>query len=98
MPFASGMAGFLPSEAEWEYAAAGGNQQREYPWGSTDPGTTYQYAVYACNYPPPGSLSCASATNIAPVETAALGVGRWGQLDLVGNMVQWNLDWALQYA
>jgi formylglycine-generating enzyme required for sulfatase activity len=28
--------GFLPSGAEWEYAAAGGSLQREYPWGSTE--------------------------------------------------------------
>ena len=31
--------GFLPSDTEWEYAAAGGSLQREYPWGSTAPGT-----------------------------------------------------------
>ena len=43
--------GFLPSEAEWEYAAAGGSQQREYPWGSTDPGTANLYAIYGCYYP-----------------------------------------------
>jgi|SRR5580704_4705762 sulfatase modifying factor 1 len=30
--------GFLPSDAEWEYAAAGGSEQREYPWGSALPG------------------------------------------------------------
>jgi sulfatase modifying factor 1 len=41
--------GFLPSEAEWEYAAAGGSQQREYPWGSAAPGMANKYAIYGNN-------------------------------------------------
>ncbi len=83
--------GFLPSEAEWEYAAAGGSQQREYPWGTTDPGTANQYAIYNCYYPS-GTSSCTGVSNIAPVGTATLGAGLWGQLDLAGNMWQWTIE------
>jgi formylglycine-generating enzyme required for sulfatase activity len=84
--------GFLPSDAEWEYAAAGGSQQREYPWGSTDPGTNNQYAIYSCCYPG-GCTTCTDLRNIARVGTATLGAGLWGQLDLVGEVWEWNLDW-----
>jgi formylglycine-generating enzyme required for sulfatase activity len=87
--------GFLPSESEWEYAAAGGSEERGYPWGSTDPGTSNQYAIYDCNYPS-GSGGCTGGA--APVGTATLGAGLWGQLDLAGNVNEWNADWFASYA
>jgi sulfatase modifying factor 1 len=84
--------GFLPSEAEWEYAAAAGNLQREYPWGSTDPGASDQYSIYNCYYPN-RSNACGDVNAIAPVGYARDGAGLWGQLDLSGDVYGWSLDW-----
>jgi formylglycine-generating enzyme required for sulfatase activity len=77
--------GFLPSEAEWEFAAAGGILQREYPWGSAAPGTTNQYAIY-------GGYYAGNSIGIARVGSSAMGVGYWGQLDLAGELGEWTLD------
>jgi sulfatase modifying factor 1 len=82
--------GFLPSQAEWEYAAAGGDQQREYPWGEIEPGGDTQYAIYECDY---SGGECAVGQSLAPVGTTVLGAGRWGQYDLAGSLAEWNLDW-----
>jgi formylglycine-generating enzyme required for sulfatase activity len=90
--------GFLPSEAEWKYATAGGDEQRAYPWGATAPGASSEYAIYDCCYPDgkcsaaSGKDTCTGVVNAAPVGFAAKGVGRYGQLDLVGNVWEWNLD------
>lgn len=88
--------GFLPSDAELEYAEAGGDAQRLYPWGSADPDPTCTggciYAVFGCNYPAPTPPASCGIANIAPVGTTSKGYGRWGQLDLSGNVAEYTLD------
>jgi sulfatase modifying factor 1 len=90
---------FLATEAEFEYAAAGGLQQREYPWGTLTPSAadTTNYVVYDCLYASDAG-ACVMAVappnpNAAPVGTASAGIGLYGQLDLNGNATEWLLDW-----
>jgi len=80
--------GRLPSVAEYQFAALGGEQQRVYPWSvppnsqAVDP----SFAVYSpdpMQNPLPAPL---------PVGSRPKGAGRWGQLDLAGNVQSLLLD------
>jgi formylglycine-generating enzyme len=85
--------GFLPSEAEWNYAAAGGAAQRLYPWGSTDPGSGSDYAIYGCLYPQlVEQCTTATVADIAPIGEPLMGYGLFGQANLAGNVAEWTLD------
>jgi formylglycine-generating enzyme required for sulfatase activity len=76
--------GFLPSEAEWNYAAAGGNEHRYYAWSNPASSTTISssYAVYYDG----------TAHPLASVGSKPSGKGKWNQLDLLGNTYEWVMD------
>jgi sulfatase modifying factor 1 len=84
--------GRLPIEAEWEYAAAGADQERLFPWGTATP--TLQLADYGCLG---DSVAGCMLADILPVGSEPSGAGRWGHQDLAGSVWEYMLDFSGAY-
>ncbi len=96
MAFCAWDGGYLPTEAEWNFVAAGGSQHRAYPW--SDPSSSLNLDSSRSSYYDgtncvgDGLPGC-TLNDLVRVGSKSAGDGRWGHSDLLGNVAEWILDW-----
>lgn len=78
---------FLPSEAQWEYAARGAAYRR-FPWGDEQP--THSHMQFGMHQR--GNKYRAETLPLANVNES-LGVSPFGLRHMAGNVWQWCRDW-----
>jgi formylglycine-generating enzyme required for sulfatase activity len=79
----------LPTEAEWEWAARGGLQGNNYPWGSYYPSN--QNGCFLANFKPQRGNFTADGS-LYPAVVAFYPANDYGLYDMSGNVSEWCSD------
>ncbi len=77
----------LPTEAEWEWAARGGNHLNPYPWGG--PYTRNERGCFLANFKPLRGNYIADG-GLTTVVVGHYPPNDWGLYDMSGNVAEWT--------